>query len=128
MVNKFPVSRDTFILLWPAPIHPSLDHQGPRIIHRFAVVRRKKTERAKYHLRGSRSYKAGQSRSKLSRGYIDLKNQALLVRLAGLAGQESRARSVLEHLADALVGPGRALKVLVGTDLLADLLTLVQPY
>lgn len=79
-------------------------------------------------MRGSRSYKAGQSRSKLSRGYIDLKNQALLVRLAGLAREKSRARSVLEHLTDALIGPGRALEVLVGTDLLADLLTLVKPY
>lgn len=32
---------------------------------------------------------------------------------------------MLEHLADTLVGLGRALEVLVGTDLLADLLTLL---
>lgn len=44
--------------------------------------------------------------------------------LLGAAGQESSARSVLKYLPDALVGLGRALKVLVGTDLLADLLTL----
>lgn len=31
---------------------------------------------------------------------------------------------MLKHLADALVGPGRALEVLVGADLLADFLTL----
>jgi len=40
------------------------------------------------------------------------------------AGQESGSGRVLEHLADALVGLGRALEVLVGANLLADLLTL----
>lgn len=44
--------------------------------------------------------------------------------LAAAAGEESGACGVLENLADTLVGPGRALEVLVGTDLLADLLTL----
>lgn len=60
----------------------------------------------------------------MSRGYNDLKDQALLVALGALARQEGRARSMLKHLADALVGPGRALEVLVGADLLADFLTL----
>ena len=33
---------------------------------------------------------------------------------------------MLEHFADALVGLGRALEVLVGTNLLADVLTLLR--
>lgn len=41
-----------------------------------------------------------------------------------VAGQESCARSVLEHLPNTLVGLGGTLQVLVGTNLLADLLTL----
>jgi hypothetical protein len=44
--------------------------------------------------------------------------------LAAAAGQESSAGCVLKHLADTLVGLGRALEVLVGANLLADLLTL----
>lgn len=55
-----------------------------------------------------------------------LQDQALLVLLTASAGQESSARGVLEHFADTLVGPGRALEVLVGTDLLTDLLTLYR--
>ncbi len=43
---------------------------------------------------------------------------------AAAAGQESSASGVLKHLADTLVGLGRTLEVLVGTNLLADLLTL----
>lgn len=39
--------------------------------------------------------------------------------------QQSCAGGVLEHLPDALVGLGRALKVLVSTNLLADLLALL---
>lgn len=42
-----------------------------------------------------------------------------------LLGQKRGARSVLKHLADTLVGLCRTLEVLVGTDLLADLLTLL---
>lgn len=54
-----------------------------------------------------------------------LQDQALLVAaLAAAAREESGARGVLENLTDTLVGPGRALEVLVGTNLLADLLTL----
>jgi hypothetical protein len=55
-----------------------------------------------------------------------LQNAALLVLLAAVAGQESSTGSMLEHLTNALVGLGRALKVLVGTDLLANLLTLFR--
>ena len=49
-----------------------------------------------------------------------------LVLLAGTtaARQQSGASGVLEDLADTLVGLGRALEVLVGTNLLANLLTL----
>jgi hypothetical protein len=57
---------------------------------------------------------------------IPLQDQALLVPLAAAAArQESSAGSVLKHLANTLVGLGGALEVLVGTNLLADLLTLV---
>ena len=49
----------------------------------------------------------------------------MLLGAAGL-GEECGAGSVLKHLADTLVGLGRALEVLVGTDLLADLLTLLD--
>jgi hypothetical protein len=55
------------------------------------------------------------------------KHAAALATLALLAGaglKQSRAGGGLEDLADTLVGTGRALEVLVGTDLLADLLTL----
>jgi hypothetical protein len=52
--------------------------------------------------------------------------QVALVLLAAApgAGQQGSASGVLEHLADTLVCLGRALEVLVGADLLADLLTL----
>lgn len=49
----------------------------------------------------------------------------MLLGAAGL-GQKCGAGSVLEHLTDTLVGLGRALEVLVGTDLLADLLSLLR--
>lgn len=45
--------------------------------------------------------------------------------LAAAAGEKSGACGVLKDLADTLVGPGRALEVLVGANLLADLLTLL---
>lgn len=41
-----------------------------------------------------------------------------------LLGKKRRASGVLKHLTDTLVGLCRALEVLVGADLLADLLTL----
>lgn len=47
-----------------------------------------------------------------------------MVPLAAAARQESGTGSVLEHLSNALVGLGRALKVFVGTNRLALLLTL----
>lgn len=59
---------------------------------------------------------------------VRLENQAALTRLAAslaLNGlQESSTSGSLEDFTDTLVGTGRALKVLVGTDLLADFLTL----
>lgn len=59
---------------------------------------------------------------------IRLENQAALARLAAslaLNGlQESSTSGSLEDFTDTLVGAGGALKVLVGTDLLADFLTL----
>jgi hypothetical protein len=57
-----------------------------------------------------------------------LENQALALLVtatpATAAVQQSSAGSVLEDLANTLVGLGRALEVLESTDLLADLLTL----
>lgn len=56
-------------------------------------------------------------------GYLE--HQALvLLAAAPAAGEQSSARGVLENLADTLVRLGGALEVLVGTDLLADFLTL----
>jgi hypothetical protein len=56
---------------------------------------------------------------------ITLQDHALLVAaLSAAAREESSAGSVLKHLANTLVGLGRALEVLVGADLLTDLLTL----
>lgn len=52
-----------------------------------------------------------------------LQNQALLA-LTTLAGEQCGAGSGLENLTHAMVGLGRALEVFVGTDLLADFLTL----
>lgn len=51
---------------------------------------------------------------------------ALVLATVAAAREKGSAGGVLEHLADALVGLGRALEVLVGTDLLADLLTLLH--
>lgn len=65
------------------------------------------------------------------RGYVGsisgnpLQDQALVLLVAPIPLQQGGTRGVLKHLPDALVGLGRALEVLVGTDLLADLLTLV---
>lgn len=53
-----------------------------------------------------------------------LHDQALLA-LAALAGQESSTGSRLEDLTHTVVGLGRAFEILVGTDLLANFLTLV---
>lgn len=52
-----------------------------------------------------------------------LQDGALLLALVGL-GQEGSPGSRLKDLTNALVGTGRALEVLVGTNLLANLLTL----
>jgi hypothetical protein len=61
-------------------------------------------------------------------GWCSLQKQALalLDLLAGAGLEQSRAGGGLEDLADTLIGTGRALEVLVGTDLLADLLTLLK--
>lgn len=56
-------------------------------------------------------------------GRADLQNQALLA-LSTLASEQSSTGGRLEHLTHAVVGLGRALEVLVGTNLLADFLTL----
>lgn len=53
-----------------------------------------------------------------------LQDAALLVLGAAAARQQGGTGGVLENFADALVGLGRALEVLVGADLLADFLTL----
>ena len=55
-----------------------------------------------------------------------LQNAALLVLGAATARKQSSAGGVLENLVDAFVGLGRALEVLVGTNLLANLLSLFQ--
>ena len=54
---------------------------------------------------------------------LGLQNQALLA-LAALAGQQGCTGSGFEDFADTLVGLGRALEVFVGTNLLANFLTL----
>jgi hypothetical protein len=62
-------------------------------------------------------------------GWCSLQKQALALLAGLLAGaglEQSRAGGRLEDLADTLIGTGRALEVLVGTDLLADLLTLLK--
>ena len=56
---------------------------------------------------------------------ICLQDEALVLLATALLRQKRGAGSVLKHLADTLVGLCRTLKVLVGTDLLADLLTLL---
>lgn len=53
-----------------------------------------------------------------------LQDQALVLLVAPIPLQQGSTGGMLKHLSDALVGLGRALEVLVGTDLLADLLTL----
>lgn len=62
------------------------------------------------------------------RQLVRLENQAALARLAASLArnglQESSTSGSLEDFTDTLVGAGGALKVLVGTDLLADFLTL----
>lgn len=76
-------------------------------------------------------YHAGSSRtgtcvfrSRAQCPHLQDKALVLLAAAATLARQESSTGGVLEHLADTLVGLGRALEVLVGANLLADLLTL----
>ena len=54
-----------------------------------------------------------------------LQDQALLAASA-LSGQESSTGSGFEDFTDSLVGLGRAFQVFVGTNLLANLLTLLQ--
>jgi hypothetical protein len=58
------------------------------------------------------------------RGSLQDRALALLAGLALADLQEGSTGSGLEDLTDTLVGTGRALEVLVGTNLLADLLTL----
>lgn len=58
------------------------------------------------------------------RGSLQDRALALLAGLALADLEEGSAGSGLEDLTDTLVGTGRALEVLVGTNLLADLLTL----
>ena len=53
-----------------------------------------------------------------------LQNEALVLLAAGLLGEKGGASCMLEDLADSLVGLCGTLEVLVGADLLADLLTL----
>lgn len=53
-----------------------------------------------------------------------LQDQTLLA-LSALAGQQSGASGGLKDLTDAVVGLGRAFEVFVGTDLLANFLTLL---
>lgn len=53
-----------------------------------------------------------------------LQDQALVLCLATFPLQQGSASGVLKHLPDALVGLGRALEVLVRTNLLADFLAL----
>jgi hypothetical protein len=59
--------------------------------------------------------------------WFSLQNQAAALLAASLALdslQEGSTSGSLEDFTDTLIGAGRALKVLVGTDLLADFLTL----
>ena len=61
--------------------------------------------------------------SGIEKGISSLEDHASLLLLAG-AGQKGGTSGVLEDFTDALVRLGRALQVLVGTNLLADILTL----
>lgn len=54
-----------------------------------------------------------------------LQNEALVLLAAGLLGEKGGASCVLEDLAHSLVGLCGTLEVLVGADLLANLLTLL---
>jgi hypothetical protein len=58
----------------------------------------------------------------------DLEDQALGVLLWASARQKGGTGGVLKHLPNTLVGLGRALEILVGADLLADVLTLFSRY
>ena len=53
-----------------------------------------------------------------------LQDEALLLALAGLPGEQGGARGVLEHLPHALVCLGGALQVLGSANLLANILGL----
>lgn len=55
-----------------------------------------------------------------------LQDQALVLLVAAFSLQQGSASGVLKHLANTLVGLGRAFQVLVGTNLLANLLTLLS--
>ena len=69
-----------------------------------------------YNLRMKQTFCEGEKTS--------LQDSALLLALVGL-GQERSPGGSLEDLTDTLVGARRAFEVLVGTDLLANLLTLI---
>lgn len=56
---------------------------------------------------------------------ICLQDEALVLLATALLGEKRRAGGVLEYLADTFVGLCRTLEVLVGADLLADLLSLL---
>jgi hypothetical protein len=57
---------------------------------------------------------------------VDLKDAALVTLGSLLARHQGSSSRMLEHFANAFVGLGRALEVLVCTNLLADLLTLFK--
>lgn len=64
-------------------------------------------------------------RGRVSKWSARLEDEALLL-LGLVARQEGSSCSMLEHLTDTLVGLGRALEVLVGTNLLLNLLTILR--
>lgn len=57
--------------------------------------------------------------------WIDLEDQALGVLLRARAREQGSTSGVLENLPDTLIGLGRTLEVLVGANLLANVLTLL---
>lgn len=61
----------------------------------------------------------------MTRGAGPLEDQALVLLATSFPLQQGCASGVLKYLPDALVGLGRALEILVGTNLLADLLALL---
>ena len=105
--------------LTPAPktprLFPSSDKSSSHL-PMFPVLRGEKEREGERGVTKRESEKKG--------GRRRLQNHALLLLL--LPGEQGSASRVLKHLAHAFVGLGRTLEVLLGTDLLTNVLSLQQ--